>query len=64
MVAQVEVSQRYANSDYVPIEAVYGTHTHTLSLSQERTFTLLTLTNVPNGTARFKFKQGVLALRL
>jgi hypothetical protein len=55
MVAQVEVSQRYANSDDVPIEAVYDTHTLSLSLSLSRKD--LSLTNVPNGTARFKFKQ-------
>ena len=36
MVAQVEVSQQYTNSDYVRIEAMYGPHTHTLS--QETTF--------------------------
>ncbi len=57
MVAQVEVSQRYANSDYVPIEAVYGTHTHTLFFLKKPPFTLLTLMNMPNGTTRFKFKQ-------
>ncbi len=51
MVAQVEVSQRYANSDSAPIEAVYD------ALSSQEAPAIMNVLNVRNGTTRFQFKQ-------